>query len=509
MSAESSYGHMSIKLPGDPGEEIYVESLVGREALGETYVFEVSLLSKKPIDLESLLGKTARVTLERAGESMAVAGVVGSARTGDPTPNREFSYSVVIEPELAMLRHSAQNQVYGTDKDVTVVDIIQGELSDANKSGSNTASSRVARQIQSDLLVSASDYPKLDFVFQYRESDLNFLCRMCERFGIYFAFDQSGDREKVVFGDRKEHFTKLSGNQITEELPYRSKNQVMGTDSFGVWSFNALYETKSGTIELREYNELTPKVSLSVSENASFTGQGVTALYGENYPTVSDGQFIAKRRVDQVEGQRLQFVGESNVPNLRPGLFFQLKDHPLSDLDGLYIIISVEHACTVSTPIGFSSSDKEPVPYANRFVCVPFDKGYRPPVVTPKPVISGYMVAFIDGESDGTRAELDEYGRYKVRILDDESGLLNGKASHEVRKMEPYGGGDGYGSHSTLLKGTEVLIGFLQGDPDRPVVLGAVSNGEQMNPVTSTNQNVAHRTKTASGIVFQISDGSA
>ncbi|MHA7776845.1 type VI secretion system Vgr family protein [Roseibium sp. M-1] len=508
MSAEASHGYMTIKLPGSPGEEIYVESLAGFEALGQTYRYEVSILSKKTIDIESLLGKSTRLTLERAGESVGFAGVIGAARTGDPTPNREFSYTLLIEPELAMLRHSAQNQVYGTDKDVTVVDIIQGELSDANKSGSNTASSRVARQIQSDLLISASDYPTLDFVFQYRESDLNFIARMCERFGIYFAFDHSGDREKVIFGDRKEHFTKLSGKNITEELSFRSKNQVMGTDTFGLWSFNAAYETQSGTVALREYNEETPKVSLAVTEDASYTGQGVTTYYGENYPTVSDGQFIAKRRVDQLEGQRLQFTGESNVPNLRPGLFFRLKDHPISDLDGLYIVVSVEHACTISTPIGFSSSDKEPAPYTNRFVCVPFDKGYRPPMVTPKPVIAGFVIANIDGESDGSRAELDDHGRYKIRILDEESGLTEGKASHVVRKMEPYGGGDGYGSHSTLLKGTEVLLGFRFGDPDRPVILGAVSNGEQMNPITSSNQNVAHRTKTASGAVFQISDGS-
>jgi|GEM_PF-1235333 len=507
MSAESSHGHMTIELPGAAGEEVYVESLTANEALGRTYRFEVSLISKKPVDLESLLGKAAKLTLGKSGESVSFLGVVGSARTGDPTPNREFCYEVVLEPELAMLRHSAQNQVYGTDRDVTVVDIIQGELADANKSGSNTASSRVARQIQSDLLISASDYPKLDFVFQYRENDLNFLSRMCERFGIYFSFDHSGEREKVIFGDRKEHFSKLGGSQITDELAYRSKNQVLGTDTFGVWSFNALYETQSGTVALREYNEDTPKVSLAVSEDASYAGQGVATLYGENYPVVPDGQFLAKRRVEQLEGQRLQFRGESNIPNLRPGLFFRLKDHPISELDGLYIVISVAHACTVSTPIGFSSSEKQPEPYTNRFVCVPFDKGYRPPMATPKPLVSGYMIAFIDGEADGSRAELDDSGRYKVRIPDEESGLLGGKASHVVRKMEPYGGGDGYGSHSTLLKGTEVLLAFLQGDPDRPVVMGAVSNGEQINPVTSANQTVAHRMKTASGVVFQINDG--
>ncbi|MET1413042.1 type VI secretion system Vgr family protein [Roseibium sp. HPY-6] len=507
MSAEQLSGQMSIKLPGDAGEEVYVESLRASEALGKTYRYEISLISKKPINLEDLLGQSTKLEFKKAHETVAFIGVVGAARTCDPTPNREFCYEIVLEPELAMLRHSGQNQVYGTDKDVTVVDIIQGELADANKSSSSTSSDRVARQIQSDLLVAASDYPKLDFVFQYQETDLNFLMRMCERFGIYFAFDQTGDREKVIFGDKKEHFTKLSGENINEELAYRSKHQVLGTDSFGVWSFNANYETQSGTVALREFNEDTPKVSLSVSANASFQGQGVTTLYGENYPVVADGDFIAKRRVDQIEGERLQFVGESNIPNLRPGLFFRLKDHPISELDGLYIVISVDHSCTISTPIGFSSSNKEPAPYQNRFVCVPFDKGYRPPVRTPKPMVNGYMVGFVDGETDGKRAELDDYGRYKIRIIDEESGLLNGLASYFVRKMEPYGGGDGFGSHSTLTKDTEVLLGFLQGDPDRPVILGAVSNGEQTNPVTSTNQNVAHRTKTSSGIVFQISDG--
>ena len=508
MSAETFQGQMTIKLPGDAGEEVYVESMDGYEELGQTYRFEVSLISKKPIKLEDLLGKSAQLEVRQSREKVSFVGVVGSAWTLDPTPNREFCYGLVLEPELAMLRHSSQNQVYGTERDVTVVDIIKAELQDANKVSSSTSSNRVARQIKSDLLISAADYPKLDFVFQYRESDLNFMIRMCERFGVYIAFDHSGDRETVIFGDKKEHFRKLSGEHVSEELAYRSKQQVLGSDRFGIWSFNAIYETQSGTVALREYNEDTPKVSLSVFENASYTGQGVTTLYGENYPISAEGHFIAKRRTDQLEGQRLQFRGESNIPNLRPGLFFRLKDHPISDLDGLYIVVSVEHSCTISTPIGFSSSDKQARPYQNSFTCVPFDKGYRPPVKTPKPIVSGYMVAFIDGEGEGERAELDDYGRYKVRIIDEESGLLNGLASHYVRKMEPYGGGDGYGSHSTLLKDTEVLLGFLQGDPDRPVILGAVSNGERTNPITSENQNVAHRTKTASGIVFQISDGS-
>jgi len=498
-----------ITLPGKSRDDVHVESVHGHMALAKPYRFEVSLLSKDILDLESMLGKSATIEIEVGEESTEVVGVVGRAETRDPTPSREFCYRFVIEPELAMLRHSAQDQVYGTDKDMTVVEILEGELNDANKASSNTSSSRVPRQIAYDMLASSGDYPKLDFVMQYRETDLNFISRLCERFGIFFSFDHSNGQEKIVFGDRKEHFKKLSGKVVSDSLPYRSPQQVLASSELGIWSFNCTYATKSGTVALREYNPETPKVSLSVSENTSFTSQGVVTRYGENYPTTSEGQFIAKRRAERLTCERLTFTGKSNIPNLRPGLFFELKDHPIRDLDGTYAIVEVKHDCVGSTPLGFSSSDMSPKPYRNEFVCVPFDVGYRPALDTPKPSVAGYMIATIDGETEGKRAELDSMGRYKVKFLSDESGLNKGRASHQVRKMEPYGGGDGYGSHSTLLVGTEVLIAFLDGDPDRPVIFGAVSNGEQTNPVTATNQNVAHRTRTASGIIMQISDGSA
>lgn len=509
MSNAAVQAKMSITLPGLSRSEVYVESISGNEALTSGYRFSVDVVSKDTLDLADMMGKAATLTLDMGEETLTAFGVIGSAGTLDPTPNREFCYRFIIEPELAMLRHSAQNQVYGTETDVTVIDILTDELSDANKKDSNTGSSRVPRQIQYNMLPSAGDYPQLNFVMQYRENDLNFITRMCERFGIFYAFDHSGSKEEVIFGDRKEHFTKLSGSNLTEELPYRSKEQVLGTGDFGIWSFNQNFDTRSGTVALREYNEETPKVDLFVSEDATYPGQGVTTLYGENYSTVPDGSFIAKRRAELLATERQQFIGLSNVPNIRPGLFFKLTDHPIQELEGLYIITEVSHRCTATTPLGFSSADKTPEPYQNRFVCVPFENGFRPSLMTPKPSIPGYLSAVIDGENEGKRAELDDAGRYRVRILDEESGLTSGKASYVVRKMEPYGGGDGYGSHSTLLIGTEVLLGFLHGDPDRPVILGAVSNGEQVNPVTVTNQNVAHRTRTASGIIMQISDGSA
>src|SRR5262249_34488288 len=156
------------------------------------------------------------------------------------------------------------------------------------------------------------------------------------------------------------------------------------------------------------------------------------------------------------------------IPLLRPGLFFRLVDHPDSAFEKLYVVTEVEHGITEPTALGFTSSDKNAEPYFNRFTCIPFDVPFRPKVVTPKPVVHGVLVAFIDGDDSVRKAQIDEYGRYRVRIVDEESGLSGGKASHLVRKAEPYGGGDQYGSHSTLLVGTEILLSFVNGDPDRP-----------------------------------------
>lgn len=506
MSTDSLQ-ELALTLPNLGRDDVFVESVSGREALGQAYQFTVDVISRNVLSLEDMVGKQAKLEIRVIDEQTVTYGVVASAQTRDPTQSREFCYRFVLVPELALLKYSAQNQVFGTDADVTVVDIIEKELSDANKSGSSTSSDRPARTIQHEMLAAKSDYPLLDFVLQYRESDFDFLSRMCERFGIFFAFDHEGDREKVLFFDRKEHIRRLGGQSLTEELPYRGASQIRSQGEFAVRSFNADYTVQSGAVHMREYDDENPSVDLSVSEKTSFTGQGVRVDYGENYKETKDGQFLAKRRVELLEADRLKFSGQSNIPLIRPGYFFKLIDHPIDDFEQFYIVTEVEHSITEQTPVGFSTPDKQSQPYSNSFTCVPFNTGYRPPLRTPKPVVHGMLIAFIDGETDGERAELDEMGRYHVRILDEESGLKSGQASHVLRKAEPYGGGDGFGSHATLLIGTEVLLGFLHGDPDRPVIMAALSNADQMNPVTSENNAVAYRTKTASGAVFQIGDG--
>lgn len=498
---------LSITVQGVDSSQIYAESLHGREALSAVYEFVVDVVSRQPIALDSILGKTAKIDLRVVEEEVVINGVVVAAAALDPTPNREFCYQFTVAPELSLLKLSAQNQVYGTEADASVVDIVRKELADANKSASKTSASRLSRSIQAEMLAESGNYPKLDFVMQYRESDFAFLSRLCEKFGIFYMFDTGGNKETVLFCDRKEHFRRLAGRNLTADLPFRGDMQIRSQGDFAIRSFRAHYAAQTGTVQLREYNDETPNVDLGASQDMSAAGFGVRVDYGENYRTPSEGQLIAQRRAEMLAVARLEYRGESNIPLLRPGLFFKLVDHPDSAFEKIYVVTEVEHWLTESTPLGFSASDKQSQPYRNRFTCIPFDTQYRPSLKTAKPAVAGFLLAIIDGENDTGRAELDDYGRYRIRILDEESGLDKGRASHFVRKLEPYGGGDDYGAHSTLLIGTEVMLGFLHGDPDRPVIMGALSNAEKSNTVTGTTTNIAHRMRTASGTILQISDG--
>ncbi|MEM8812400.1 MAG: type VI secretion system tip protein TssI/VgrG [Pseudomonadota bacterium] len=502
---------LGLTLPGHDGSKFYVEAVSGTERLNEAYQFTVHVIATETLDFASMVGKAASITLGVADEEMTVHGVITVARMLDPTPNRDLAYAFVIEPALSLMRYSAQNQIYGTDQDVTPIDVIEAELSDGNKSSSNTGSDRPARSISYEMKATAGDYQTFDFLLQYGESDFNFLNRICERFGVFYCFDHSGDAEKVQFGDKNAHFQYVEGRSISKKITYRLPNISSAQGQLCIHSFTAECSAQSHSLKLTAYNDEKPSVDLTVATSTSFEGQGLVVHYNENYAVKDDGEALAKIRKEQLETERMTFQGTSDVPLMRPGLIFELEEHPDSDYDKRYIVTEVHHDVVQQTPVGGSTIDFEARPYENRFTCIPFDlpdnASFRPAPKTAKPVMSGFLLGTVDAEGDGKRAELDDFGRYKVTIMNEESGLGGGKASFFLRKLEPYGGGSDEGSHFTLNKGTEVLIGSLGGDPDRLLIVGALSNGDATATVTSENNTTAFRIRSASGAVFELNDG--
>jgi len=339
---------LSFTIKGLEDLKFYAESLSGREALSETYAFVVDVIARKPVDIEAVIGKPATITIKVAEEEAVINGIVSTAMATDPTASRDFCFRFTVEPEVSLMRLSGQNQVYSTETSVTVMDIVEKELSDANKAGSKTAGSRPSRTMNYEVLLDSASYPKLDFVMQYGESDFDFISRLCEKFGIFYMFDTSGSKETLLFCDRKEHFRKVDGRTVGLDLPFRGEMQTLSQGELAIRSFHAVCRAQTATVAMREYNDETPTVDLGVSHSAGFQGFGTRVDYGQNYRNPAEGRQLAQKRTELLETERLQYHGQSDIPNLRPGVFFKLVDHPDAALEKIYVVTEVQHDLTES-----------------------------------------------------------------------------------------------------------------------------------------------------------------
>ncbi len=344
-------------------------------------------------------------------------------------------------------------------------------------------------------------YPKREYTVQYQESDFDFICRLLEHEGIFFFFTHEGV-DKVVFADGNNAFHPIEG---LDSIPFDAR---LGTVD-AAESVVALSRTARAVqqkVILKDYNYRTPSTQLRAEAPVLAQGHGYQLWYGDHFKDGKQGQRYARVRAQELAQQRHVYTGHSRVRGLTGGTRFTLEGHTLHDMDAQYVVTHVVHSAVQrrSTVDGGAEGNQG---YANEFTAIPAATPYRPARVTPKPRIFGIMHGRIDGPSGlGSSAPIDEFGRYKVQLPFDVSGEQGGKASRWIRMAQVSSGG-GYGMHFPLHIGTEVLISHLDGDPDRPIIVGSVPNHETLSPVTSNNPSQsAIRTRT--GIVVSFDDDS-
>lgn len=498
MAESSSTQSLTIVLElasGSIKSGIYVESLQGSEAISHPYSHRVIFRSDKEIAADDVVGEGAKVTVKSPGGDLVVNGVVVEFAGDDPRSENEFVYWIEIAPRLKLLDLSRQNQVYGTNSKVTVKDIIQGEVN--GTLGKDSEPLKIEAEINLD-----ATYRERDFVVQYNETDLAFLSRWCEGSGIFYYFKQGDSNETVVFGDSNVAFAEAEASK----LPYRN-GRNLGISIAAVTSFRVFTRPVTKTVVLREYNPDQPKLVLRSNVSVDKGKIGTIIEYGQYFLEPDEGDYLATVRAQEVGWRRETFRGESTAPQLRPGMFFDLSEHP--SLDGRYLIVSVDHSASTPAPAAFGAVDApEGRPYRNSFEAILLTVPFRPERKTPRPLAAGLFTAHVDGESDGSRAEVDEHGRYKIKLRYDEGDSSDGKASEYVRKAEPYAGPADTGMHFPLLKGTEVVLSCVNGDIDRPIIVGAVPNPLTPNVVASRNQTL-NRLRSPSGTLFEMNDGTA
>lgn len=478
-----------------------VERVLLIEQLSRAYECRLTFVATAAITLSTVLGEAVslRVTT-RAGEQI-IKGVLSELTLVDQTAALGYLYRAVVRPKFSLCALNGQNRIYGTDQPVSTADLITTKL---NANGVTFSNSFVR-----------TDHPQRDFVVQYNESDFDFLARTCEHHGVFFFFALEGaDRtETVIFGDSNTAFKELSLAGTGKQVTYRRNQPLDFSTSPYVTTFG--YEAKPvpTAVKLRDYNPDNSAADLLVNKQVTNGKTGTYSEYGAHYSDdTRDGAFFADIRMQEIACTRQVFRGTSNIPNLRPGYIIKLVDHP--SLDGEYVVTSVEHEVESPSPSGFGDGTVGGKAFSNSFTCISAAKdstgeflvSFRPERTTRRPVAAGVFTAIVDTSEDGVRADVDARGRYKLRLNYDDGSTAAGSRSNYVRKADPYTGKDDTGMHFPLRKGTEVVLACLNGDIDRPIIVGAVPNNQTM-PVARQNNETINRIRTPSGASFEMDDG--
>jgi len=460
--------------------EAKVVSIEGTEAISRPYGFTVHVATpgeeECAFDPGSIVGKAAKLVFldDDGAERSHVHGVLASAELVHEIPSHAL-YEFVLVPRFWLASLGRHSRVF---VDESIPDIVEKLLKKAKLKSPDDYELRLVKK-----------YAKRDHVCQYGESNLDFISRWMEHEGMYYFFEQGDKREKLIITDDKSKQEKLD----SQPLRYFPLVGDQPTAHEALYTFRCRTVSLPQKVKLTDYDYLRPETELKAEAPAADLGTDELSLHGENFVSDDVGKRLAKVRAEELLARQVVFNGSGHAFEVRSGYKFKLEDHPRSSLNQEYMVLEIHHR-GVQTGGGFDGlGASERAGYRVELKAIAADTQFRPERKTPAPRIYGLEVGIVDGPADDDHAQLDDHGRYFVKIKFDESDLKDGKASTRVRMAQPHAGNP-EGFHFPLRKHTEVLLSFLGGDPDRPVIVGAVPNATNPSMVTKDNatQNVLH-----------------
>ncbi|MET4120946.1 type VI secretion system secreted protein VgrG [Bradyrhizobium sp. JR1.5] len=486
--------NIDLDICSKPNIELDVEGFEGTECISLPFSYVIYATTSNNVDTGFLIGERAKLSVKTACGRWLASGLCAQVEELDPTVTGLRVLQFVLRPRFAVAELSIASRIYGPGQPMGVDDIIKQQL--------NKVSISVPTEYNLDR------YPKRSYVVQYNESDLMFISRLCERNGIFYFFKQEEDGDIVVFGDKNLAFPKVGFGAKSALLYARQyeRKTSRGVDESAVRSFRQRRVLSTKTIALHDYDETVPSVvsvDKQVGQGSGFLGKA--SRFGGHFANEAEAATLARIRAEQICAGQTMYIAHSDAPELRAGVIFELQGHPR--FDGEYLVIAADHSAYRPAPTGFRAFAQDGRAYQNMVHCIRSDVPYRPVVMTPVPLGVGLHTATVDGEAWNGRAEIDDHGRYKVQLAFAEE-LAKGRGSDYVRKLEPYVGPNKTGLHCPLVPGTEVLVGYLNGDIDRPVVIGAVHNPD-MKPGVTSEAPLFNRLKSQSGATIEIYDGPA
>jgi type VI secretion system secreted protein VgrG len=448
---------------GDTG--LVLLRMSGKEELGRLPEFQLDFVSpKESIEPNKVLGKNLSWSVEQANGELryfngfvtrfSEAGETGTSAFEDSRKGKSFSYRATVNPWLWFLTRASHSRMW---ENLSVVDVVR----------------QIAQSYGAmlDLKLSGS-YARRKYIVQYRETDFNFFCRLLEQEGIYFAFKYDNGKNTCVLMDS-------GGMPGFEALFHQPSRGATDKDHISSWSVSR--EIQPGKYKIVDYNYAKPgpwAAEQPMTQDHDFADFGMVDFPGGEHDDALDGtgsspqwiEHYARTRIEELHSRYETFSGGGDERRCAPGTVMDLKGHDRRQYNTKYLITTVSYAASAGDLASSSGSGAE---FRCSITAVKAETPFRPARLTPKPVIQGAQTAIVtDWE------EPEGWGRVKVKFhWNDES------QSCWLRVAQPLAGNK-WGFLGIPRPGDEVVVEFLEGDPDRPIVVGCVYNAKSMPPWT-------------------------
>jgi type VI secretion system secreted protein VgrG len=485
-------------------DKLVVTGFRGTEQISHLFSFELDLIADNSttIDFSQLVGKEMTLAVATPGEHGStewryINGICPSFSEGDR--NQQFtSYFAEVVPKVWLLTRLARSRIF---QQKSVPDILK----------------QVFQGFDCDFQLRGKYEPR-EYCVQYRETDFNFASRLMEDEGIYYFFEHSKTAHKMIIADTPQSHTDvpglttvryemIEGGPRTGDHVYQwRKTQAVRAAKCTLWDYS--FQQPTQNLEAKE-NILdsiqvgTVTHNLKDQANAPLEIYDFPGGYAERFDGVSpsggdqparlqkifeDNKRTVKLRMEAEALPALTIHGTSNCSNFISGHKFKLDRH--FDAEDEYALVSVNHDASLGDPYRSGQGDAG-LTYSNSFTCIPIKLPYRPPRETTVPFIAGVQSALVTGPA-GKEIFIDKYGRVKVQFRWDREGKNDENSSCWIRVAQSFAG-KRWGASFWPRLGQEVLVAFVEGDPDQPVIVGSVYNAEQMPPYEGDGLDSKHK----------------
>jgi type VI secretion system secreted protein VgrG len=495
---------MSISTPLGK-DYLLINRFTAHEGLSQLFSFDVELLheetevsfSPTTVDPHSLIGQAVTIFISASdGSTREFTGMVNKFSQGNRDVRFSYYYISVV-PHVWLLTQKSQSRIF---QQMSVPDILKKVFTGFE----------VKYELQ-------ETYEPRNYCVQYRETDFDFASRLMEEEGIFYFFEHKDGKHQLILADTPQSHRDCPGKST---IPFFVN--VGSDDNFigAVSTFLSDYKLQTGKVTLWDYNFQLPTNRLDLEQPSRFSFGDSQKLEKYDYPggyarkydgiekgggeqagelnkVFNDRQATVKKMMDSLDAQVTTTTGNSDCCSLIAGYRFTLSNHPNSSLNKQYTILTATHESEQNP--SYVSNEGATDPYTNSFTCILHgagQPGFRPMQKTPKPIVQGSQTAVVVGPA-GEEIFTDKYGRVKVQFNWDRDGKVDEASSCWVRVAQTWAGNK-WGTMFIPRIGMEVLVHFLEGDPDQPIITGCVYNPKTMPPYTLPDEKTKSTIKSNS-----------